>query len=391
MANAQAASPPSGRVGRIDVLRGLVMVVMALDHTRDFFYDSRFGALDLAQAPPELFFTRWVTHFCAPVFVVLAGLGSSLSLQGGRSAPSLAVFLAKRGLWLVFLEIFVVSPLGWRFSFSFSVTLLQVIWAIGLSMIALGGLILFLKRRQIGYLGLATLFTLNLSDVVPKAAFGPLLPVWSALHDTAQGVIGQGHEFLISYPFAPWFAVMAIGFGFGDLALKSGRLNRSLLVRTGLAATALFLVLRTVNLYGDPSPWRMQDTALRTVQSFLNVTKYPASLDFFLMTLGPAALLLAALERAPAVLSRPFETLGRVPLFYYLLHLPLLHAMAAGYYRLPAATRGARALTERGLSHDMPLYGVYLCWMAGVLLLFPVCAAFAKFKRTHKHPLLSYL
>jgi len=373
----------------VDLLRGIVMVVMALDHARDFFGDLRLDPTDLGRTTPALFFTRWITHFCAPVFVLLAGAGARLSLFRGRSRGSLARFLVTRGAWLVVLEVTLVG-FGWSFDFTPPFLALQVIWAIGASMVLLAPL-LRLPPRAVGLLGLAIVAGHNALDGLSSESLGPLAGAWRLLHEhvpltTVGGVFVFNH-----YPLLAWFGVLAVGYGFGDVLQREPDARRRVLLRAGLLATAAFVALRASNLYGDPRPWSTQGSALFTVLSFLNCEKYPPSLLYLLMTLGPALLALAAFGAGRGSLARAFVVFGRVPLFYYLLHVPLIHLMAAA-----ASWREAGPVMlehpgafPRGTVHG--LGGVYLAWLVAVALLYPLCRWFAGVKARVRSPWLSYL
>jgi len=392
-------TPPS-RLGSIDKLRGLVMVIMALDHTRDFLSNAPFDATDLAHTNPALFLTRWITHFCAPVFVLLAGTGAYLSTSSGKSTATLARFLATRGLWLVFLEVFVITPLGWSFNWDFGFVRMQVIWAIGASMVVLAALVPILPRRLIGGLGLLIVLGHNLLDGPQTALLGPIAPVWQFLHAISPVPVAPHKLLIFLYPLAPWFGVMALGYGFGDLVQLEATRRRTTLLILGTGMILLFLMLRASNLYGDPKPWIAQPSAVMTALSWINATKYPPSLDYLLMTLGPAMIVLALIDRAPTVLTTPLATLGRVPLFYYLLHLPLIHGIAVLLSQLRygrsrwlmhdmMAQRGAAFPLPHGYGYD--LWVVYAVWIAVVIALYPACRWFARVKQTRRHPLLSYL
>ncbi len=367
------------------------MVIMALDHARDFISSATFDPTDLAHTSPQLFFTRWITHFCAPIFVFLAGSGAYLSLARGKSKPDLAVFLFTRGLWLIFLEVFVISPLGWSFSLSFGFTRLQVIWVIGIAMILLSSLILVLPARVIGGLGLAMIVLHNLFDGTRSAWLGPAAGAWKIVHQLNFFHPWPHVTVAYLYPLIPWVGVMMAGYATGEaLTLEPAR-RLQILLWTGGAATAFFVMLRATNFYGDPSPWGVQADPLFTIMSFVRCTKYPPSLLYLLMTLGPALIALASLDSASGLIWRRLRDFGRVPLFYYLLHLPLLHAIAV---MLSIAKYGSAAwlyqdlMGIRGSNHPLPLgygYGlpvVYAAWLSVIALLYPLCRWFAEVKKT---------
>jgi uncharacterized membrane protein len=395
----QTDSSPA-RLAGVDILRGLVMVIMALDHTRDFFSNATFDPTDLSQTTPWLFFTRWITHFCAPIFVFLAGSGAYLSLTRGKTKTDLTTFLFTRGLWLVFLEILVISPLGWSFSLSFAFTRLQVIWVIGVSMVLLSGLILLLSSRAIGSIGIVLIVLHNLFDGAHAAWFGAAAGVWKVLHQLS---LFQPWPHLIVaslYPLIPWIGVMMLGYAAGELLTLPEVLRRRILLWTSGAMIALFIVLRATNLYGDPSPWSLQPNPIYTLMSFVRCTKYPPSLLYLLMTLGPALLLLALLDRAGSKIWKGFREFGRVPLFYYLLHLPLLHGLAVLFSLVSygsAAWLFQDTMGAKGSAHPLPHgygYGlpiVYAVWFSSVLLLHPLCRWFGGVKKNRKQPIFSYL
>jgi uncharacterized membrane protein len=321
--------PP--RIDSIDLLRGLVMVIMVLDHVRDFAFSGTLhgnSPTDLAHASAAVFLTRWITHFCAPAFVFLAGTSAYLQQLRGVSRPVLACFLVTRGLWLIVLELTVVRS---GKEFSLSQVGLGVLWVLGCSMIVLAGLLPW-PRWAIATFGLALVLGHNLFDRfgAVSATHGrgqPLVgaatpggAIWSLLH--MPGAIlpfgRSGPRIGVGYPLVPWIGVIALGYLFGTVYAWEAARRHALLVRLGLAITAAFVVLRGINMYGDASPWSTQASTVMTVLSFLNVTKYPPSLLFLLMTLGPAITVLAWVERPfRGRVARDLITFGRVPLFYY--------------------------------------------------------------------------
>jgi uncharacterized membrane protein len=396
---------PSGdeaRLQSVDTVRGIVMVIMALDHTRHFFSNSEylFDPTDLLRTTPLLFFTRWITHFCAPVFVFLAGTGAYLSLSRGKSLPSLSSFLASRGLWLVFLEIFVISPVGWSFNFSFTITQLQVIWVIGISMIVLSALILVLPSRIIGTLGAAMIFLHNLFDSAHSAWLGGAADIWRVAHQTTLFEPWPHHFIRSFYPLVPWIGVMMAGYATGELMTLSVVWRRRAILVLGAFFITLFIVLRTWNVYGDPSPWSPQKNLLFSLMSFLRCNKYPPSLLYLLMTLGPALVFIALLDGKTNWFLEHFRIFGRVPLFYYLLHLPLLHGIAilfsyarfgntSGVCQGVVTLQGAPQPPSSGCGYNLAV--VYAVWIAAVLLLYPVCRWFAALKRRRREAIFSYL
>jgi uncharacterized membrane protein len=379
------ARPP--RTESIDVLRGIVMVLMVLDHARDFFWGFRFRATDLAVTTAPLFFTRWMTHFCAPVFVLLAGLGAFL--YGQRHGPrSVSRFLLTRGLWLIVLEVTVIR-LCWIPDLGYHLTVLQVIWVLGWSMVALAGLSRLPRPLLIG-VGVALVAGHNLLDPLNAQKLGALDWLWTVVHRGGVLMPAPGHRVFVSYPLLPWIGVMALGFALGPLFLREAPERRRALLRLGLLACAAFVVLRALNVYGDPVPWSAQPRgAVFTVLSFLNCQKYPPSLLFVLMTLGPALCLLAFLQGGAT--ARPLVVFGRVPLLFYVGHLVLLR-----YSSLPLgiARFGASALRPppgHAGSPEFPLWVTYLAWALALLALYPLCRWFAALKARRRDRWLSYL
>ena len=329
---ASSSVPPGKtfhRLDAIDLLRGIVMVLMALDHTRDFFSNTvtLFDPTDLTKTNTALFLTRWVTHFCAPVFFFLAGTGAFLSTLRGKTQRDLARFLLTRGLWLVVLELTVIRCLGWQFNFDYHWMFGLVIWTLGWSMVALAGLI-FLPPRALAIFSLAMIFGHNLLDKIRLESLGALSGTWKILHVPGSLEPLPGVHFDILYPLIPWIGVMAAGYVFGHLLLREPRERQELLLRLGAALTLSFVLLRATNVYGDASAWAVQKNWWFTIFSFLNCTKYPPSLLYLLMTLGPALLVLAWLDKTSGKWRQPFLIIGRIPLFYYLLHIPLIHLTA---------------------------------------------------------------
>jgi uncharacterized membrane protein len=373
----------------IDLLRGLVMVVMALDHARDF-YSNYPGdpTATLGTVTPALFFTRWVTHFCAPVFVFLAGVSAYLA-GTRRTRPELARFLATRGLWLLVVEVTLVRW-GWLFELGFHIVVFQVIWVLGLSMVVLAGLVLLpLRPAHVGALGLALVLGHDLLDGVHAASLGSMGWLWMFVHERGR-LMPNGHVLLVIYPLVPWAGVMAAGYGLGVVYTWPAERRRRLLLRLGAVLVVAFVALRAGNHYVDPLPWTPQRSPLVTFFSFLACSKYPPSLAYLLMTLGPALVLLGLADGVSARWTRPFVTFGRVPFFYYVLHVPLLHAAAV-------AVGGTIFMHKlflpdeetRRVGFSLPV--VYLAWALAVLALYPACRWFAGVKARSRAAWLSYL
>jgi uncharacterized membrane protein len=379
------------RLPGIDRMRGLVIVLMALDHVRDFFNADAlyFDPTDLTRTYPALFLTRFVTHYCAPTFVLLAGVSAFLHGTKLDDRGALARFLLTRGVWLILLDAIVVSPV-WELEFGR--IHLGTLWAIGFSMITLAGLV-FLPSRAVLLAGALILLSHNLLDPLHAAMFGNWAPLWRILHEP--GALPFGLPGGVSYPVLPWIGIMALGYGLGPVFLEPAAERARQLTLLGLASLALFLLLRGSNLYGDPSPWSVQRDTVMTALSALNVTKYPPSLLYALVTLGPALLLLPAMERCGGFTGEVLATFGRVPLFIYLLHLYAAHAaavalfLAEGFGFAQLRGLGAQSAPPEGLG--LSLAGTYVAWVLIMAALYPACRWFANVKRRRQDWWLSYL
>lgn len=376
----ETATPTRGaRLPSIDVVRGSVMVLMALDHVRDYVTELRFPPENLARGSAALFATRWVTHFCAPAFFLLAGLGIGIAMERGRSAREMSRYLVVRGLWLVVLELTFTS-LGWRFGFDFIPFFGIVLWALGWSMVVMGGLV-FLPRVIVAVIALATIVGHNLLDTVRPDAWGSFVWLWHVLHVPGFAIPGK---LLIAYPMIPWFAVMALGFVLAAMYSWPAERRRRALIGAGVAATVAFVALRWVNGYGNPRPWEPMRTPGLTISSFLNVSKYPPSLQFLLMTLGPTLVALALTERARGRVARWLSVYGSVPLFFYVVHIFVAHlagvmlALTQGFglRRIPVVHDPA-AIPE---AYGVGLPGVYVAWAIVVLLMYWPCRWHARLK-----------
>jgi uncharacterized membrane protein len=380
----EAAPALRVRIDSIDLLRGLVMVLMALDHVRAYFSDPSLDPLDLERTTLALFLTRWITHYCAPVFLFLAGTSARrLSLRSSENV--LSRFLVTRGLWLVFLELTVVY-MAWTFRLpGTGPPILGVIWAIGWSMVALAALVR-LPLAVIGAVGLAMIAGHNLLDGIDPARWGELAAWWPVLHGKGPTPIGK-----VVYPLVPWIGVMAAGYAFGGVFDLEPERRRSVLLWLGFALLALFLLLRLPNGYGDPSPWTPQPTAAFTVLSVLDANKYPPSLVFLLMTLGPALILLALFERMRPPLADRLATFGRVPLLFYVLHLVLARLLAGVVALLLGfdLTLLPKDPVAAGWGFGLPV--VYAAWIGVVAALYPACRWFAGIKARRGGGWLSYL
>jgi uncharacterized membrane protein len=370
------------------------MIVMALDHTREFFHFSamHFQPEDLTRTTTAIFLTRWITHFCAPIFMFTAGLGAYFWLGRGRTRPQLSAFLAKRGLWLIVLEL-TAMHLALFLSLTSGMTMLTILWALGACMIFLA-LLIYLPVRVLAVVSVLMIALHNLADGIRPKQFGGAAWLWNILHQPGVFTIGS-EPVVLAYPLVPWIGVMALGFCFGSvMELDAPRRERRML-KLGAAMTAAFLVIRYINVYGDPNPWDGH-----TFLSFLRCTKYPPSLEFLLMTLGPGLLMLAWLDRRQFAKTNPLIVFGRVPLFYFVLHLFLIHALE---FPLALARYGTAAFLLKPLpsmggvakfypaDFGYPLWAVYGIWITVVVIMYPLCLWFAGVKERRRDWWLSYL
>jgi uncharacterized membrane protein len=389
-----------GRLAAVDAVRGIVMVLMVLDHTRDFFMGMGVDPTDPATSTLPLFFTRWVTHLCAPLFVFLAGASAylmrALGKQPGRRQQ--ARFLASRGLFLVVLELTLVR-LGISFNWSPGGMLLQVIWVIGLAMVLLAALVGGgVPSRWVGVLGAVIVLGHNLLDLAAGSSQAGGLPAappwWLILLRPGQITLAPGIAWISAYPLLPWFGIMALGYAFGEVLVRDRASRVRLTAALGLVATLAFVGLRAMAEYGDPVPFKIQDTTARNVMAFLNCLKYPPSLLYTLMTLGPGLLVLAGLDategaiarhgRRAGAVRRALVTLGRVPLFYYLLQWPVIRILVIAVNAL-----AGESIPWTGDPFDLrlPAYGlpfVYLMWAVAVAILYVPSRWFAGLRLRRK-------
>ncbi len=401
---AAPGSEASARLWSVDAIRGLAMVLMALDHARDFFFHPiDLDPTDLKATYPALFFTRWASHICAPIFIFLAGTSVYLSMSRGKSRRAMTSFLLTRGLWLIFLELAVIRSIGWFFNFDYHYLPGWVIWVLGWSMILLAGLI-HLPLKAAAGMALVLILGHNLWDdwVAPQRSawtwLGVILHESEALMIPAQPPLWHRPiEFNAGYPLIPWVAVMALGYAVGPIFTRSRGTRRGWLLLLGLAAIAAFAALRWSQLYGEPNPWSWHASPGWTVMSFLNCTKQPPSLCFLLMTLGPALVLLAAADQpTPKPWHHILCTYGRVPLFYYLLHLPLIHGLAilASWWQMGRVQDWLYANPPGFFEREgfgFGLMGVYGVWLLVLVILYPKCRWYGRFKQKHRYAWLSYL
>ncbi|MFD2824213.1 DUF1624 domain-containing protein [Lacinutrix iliipiscaria] len=391
----------TNRIQSIDILRGLVMIIMALDHVRDY---TNYGYLFLdptaiETTTPLLFFTRWITHFCAPVFVFLAGTSAFLYGSKKTSKKDLAKFLFTRGLWLIFIELIVVN-FAWTFDFNLGLHIFQVIWAIGVCMILLAALI-YLHKKLLLFIGLIIVFGHNALDSITMQGNDVLSVLWYFIHQENFLVFNNGESlFFIAYPILPWLGIMILGYCFGHFYQKDFNAieRKKWLLLLGFSSIALFIILRYINVYGDLTPWSTQKNTTFTFLSFLNVTKYPPSLVFTLMTLGPAILFLYCIETIENTLTKILVTIGRVPFFYYILHLFLIHIFGLiGLVLLGESWKELILTPSRFLSgyladKGFDLWVTYAVWLLVIIVLYPFCKMYMKYKLNNKDKWwLSYL
>ncbi len=385
------------RLDSVDMLRGVVIVIMALDHVRDFWSDRFFreDPTDLTKTTAAIFLTRWITHYCAPTFIFLAGTGAFLSGTRGKSKAELSWFLFTRGLWLAFFEV-VINRILWMFNFDFYHHGAGVFWAIGLSMIGLSVLV-YLPTSLVTAFGVAMVAFHNMLDGFTAQMVHLPGWLWMILHSPGDEPLIGPFTFGTGYCLIPWMGVMAAGYGFGTMLLQDRATRRRELVELGVALILAFVIVRAINIYGDPRPWSLQPTLVFTVLSFLNCTKYPPSLLYLLMTLGPAIVILGLFDRPLGDWAKPIITFGRVPLFFYLLHIPLIHggAVLCDYIRFgwsPMATDGPWAVKPDQVpaNYGISLPMIYLVWIGVVLILYWPCRWFAGVKRRRRDTWLSY-
>jgi uncharacterized membrane protein len=390
-AKATSMAEKRKRIESIDLLRGIVMIIMALDHVRDYFHRDAFlyDPADLSQTNALLFFTRFITHYCAPVFVFLAGISAYL-YGAKKSKAELAFYLLTRGIWLVLVELFILS-LFRTFNPAFVYFNLQVIWAIGISMIFLAAVI-YLNKSLVLLTGILLIAAHNLLDKVHVPGNDTSSFLWSLIHDTGYFTFGQATVH-VHYPLLPWLGIITTGYYMGHLYAPGYDAVKRIktLLTIGFGSVLLFFILRSGNFYGDAAHWSLQKNSLFSFFSFINVTKYPPSLLYTLVTLGPAFIFLAIAEKKPLNgLTTKIIVFGRVPMFYYLAHILLIHILASigavltGYKwsDMVLSTNVNRALSLKGYGFNLMV--VYLVWVGLVLMLYPFCKWFGRYKRTHQ-------
>jgi uncharacterized membrane protein len=380
------------RLDAIDLLRGLVIVLMVLDHVRDYVHAPAFlfSATDLTQTHPLLFMTRWITHLCAPTFVFLAGVSIFMQRANGKEPAALSKFLLTRGLWLIVLEFTLV---GFGFNWGPPLAFMQVIWAIGASMVLMS-LVVRLPASTVLGLGAAIVVGHQLvASMIPVTQLGSWMQAWFFTMQPGPTLFLRGY---IPYPAIPWFGVMCLGYGLGFIFRQEPEQRRRSVLMLALSFLSAFVVLRAINGYGDPAPWSVQSNPIMTVLSFINVSKYPPSLMYVLVTLGVSMLLFIALDKLTGPMQRFLLVFGRTSLFTYVIHIYLAHSialllgvlggMSASYY-FDFLSRFAGSTVGQG--YNLPV--VYATWFAVVLMLYPLSSWFARVKRERRDWWLSYL
>ncbi len=380
------------RIRSIDLLRGIVIIIMALDHVRIFFGFGTFFAFpaNASTTTPLLFFTRWITHFCAPVFIFLAGISAFLYGTRRKSIKALSWFLFTRGIWLLFVELIFVN-FAWTFDITLSYHILQVIWAIGLCMIYLAGIV-FLPRYIILAIGIIFVFSHNLLDPIQAGGKSVIDLIWYTLHQQKLVLLGSDSAVNFVYPILPWIGLMALGYIFGTLYQKDfkAQKRRKWLLYVGISSTLLFIVFRLLNIYGDSTNWSVQKSLISSVMSFFNPTKYPPSLLFLLMTMGPSLILLSIIEHSKNRLTNKIIIFGRVPLFFYVIHLYIIHILAIVVMILSGRNWSDYILTKQVFfSESIANFGfgllyVYLVWVIVILIMFPLCKWYDRYKTNNR-------
>ncbi|GAB2839519.1 DUF1624 domain-containing protein [Ferruginibacter profundus] len=395
----QPSLPNNKRIESIDLLRGLVMIIMALDHTRDFFHNEALTGdpLNVTTTTPFLYFTRWVTHFCAPTFVFLSGVSAWLQSRR-KTTAALSRFLITRGIWLVFLELTVIT-LGITGDIHFGIFVLQTIWSIGISMVILG-LMIWLPFNVILIAGVLIVFGHNMLDFAEAKSMGNVNEFWIFLHKPGMLHLWGNHILGVFYPFLPWTGLMLLGYCAGKIFSDvDAERRKKILLFTGTGALLFFAALRATNVYGDPSHWSSQKDGVYTFLSFMNVTKYPPSLLYTCATVGCGLIFLALVKNTGNRISRIIIVYGRVPFFYYVLHFYLLHIIEVGCYlsrghSLAEGMKGAPGIPFKFAvpGEGYSLWVVYGIWAAVVIALYPLCKWYDKYKTSHKEKWwLSYL
>ncbi|MNX49551.1 Acyltransferase family protein [compost metagenome] len=385
------------RENSIDIVRGIVMIIMALDHVRDLMHVDALtqSPTDLTTTTPILFFTRWITHLCAPIFVFLAGTSVYLSLKSKNNIAEMRKHLIKRGFWLVLLE-FTIVNFGLFFDIGFHTLLFEVIATIGFGFILLG-LLLKIPTKQLGILGLIIIFCHNIFPLIPFAEGSLLKTILAPFFNLTVIPLFAGKVFVVGYPPIPWLGIMLVGFASGRFFEKEKSERKKLFVKIGLGSLGLFTLIRFINIYGDPALWSVQKNALFTFLSFMNLTKYPPSLLFCLVTLGILFLLLAFADQFNSGIRKVTSVYGKVPLFYFVVHFYVIHVLTLvmllfqgfnwSQFEFATGTFGRPENLKSGVS----LLAIYLIWMSVVTILYKPCIWFGKYKTRNSHWWLRYI
>ena len=384
------------RQASIDIVRGIVMIIMALDHVRDLMHVNSItqSPTDLATTSPLLFFTRWITHLCAPIFVFLAGTSVYLSLQNNNNLNATRTLLLKRGLWLLLLE-FTLVNFGLFFDIGFHTLLFEVIAAIGFGFVVLS-LLLKVRSQILGVVGLVIIFCHNLLPLIPFAENSVLKTVLAPLFGPAVFPF-SGKAFIMGYPPIPWLGIMLVGFATGKFFELAEEQRKKLFAKIGLIALGLFVLIRYINIYGDPALWSVQKDSVFTFLSFMNVTKYPPSLLFCLVTLGILFLLLSFAEQFHHKVKKVTLVYGKVPLFYFVIHFYIIHVLtlimlfAQGFHWQQLEFASGTFGRPKGVISGLPLWSIYCIWIFVVMLLYKPCQWFGKYKAENKNWWLKYI
>lgn len=383
----QSESRLVNRVHVVDILRGIVMVFMVIDHVRDYWSPTPFRPEDLTQASTALFFTRWITHFCAPTFVFLSGVSAYLSIQKNNNLRSASMSLIKRGLWFIIVEVVFIS---FFFQFGYSVIVLEVIWAFGWGMIFLAGFIHLPKWLQVTIVVVLIGGHNLVGSVTPVTAGNFLLAM---LHNSPFVIPVGSSIILFSYALIPWIAVMGAGYVIGSWFTESTESRNRKLRILGAVLLVIFIVLRSTNFYGDPSPWTTQPNVWRTFLSWINLSKYPPSLLFLSLMLGLAIFAMPLLDRVSGWFGKVLSTFGRVPFFFFLIHLPFISATSIiwAYIKFDMMIVMAFSANNLPSGYSLSLLRLYVVWALVLVILYFPCRWYARYKATHKNWITSYI
>lgn len=376
------------RIQTIDMARGLVILIMAIDHCRDLLHTTAItqNPTDLNTTTPILFFTRWITHFCAPSFVFLAGSSAYFSFKKTNNLTAARSFLIKRGLWLILLE-FTVVNFGIWFDIHFQMLFFQVIAAIGFGLIILSGL-LSLSPKSITAIGIIIISIHNLLEWLFQGSQNMLVKAISPLFVPSIFPLSEHLTFFIGYPLIPWLGILLLGFGLGRIFELESGIRRKKLLQYGLTALIGFVIIRTINLYGDPLPWAKQESLTKTILSFLNTSKYPPSFLYSLMTLSGLWLFMGFAQGLHQTISKFLLVFGKVPLFFYIIHWYLIHPIMFGMlfsqgYQWKDLPFGNFQFGRPASESGWPLSIVYLVWVLVIVIMYPLCKWYSNYKMNH--------